>query len=224
MALKADFHLHIKGDPEDLIRYDADALFARLASLGYDVAAITPHNTFIFDNELSEKAASKGILLIPATEATVENCHIVILNCGQDASKIKKFSELAAYKKSNPEVFVFAPHPFYPGRHSIGRKLLEKHADIFDALEYAHYYLPCFNYFNKLAVDFAAKNAKILLANSDAHALYQLGKNYNLVESEKKRDSVINALRKGATMIESSPPSLLEFLKTSFAVLTNMNL
>lgn len=47
-----------------------------------------------------------------------------------------------------------------------------------------------------------------MIGNSDAHALWQFGMTYSLIDSEKDTASVIEAIKTGKVEIQSSPYSL----------------
>ena len=211
--LKADFHIHTSEDPDDYwIRYSAKELINHASKLGFEVLAITNHCTVTFNEELAGYAKKKGILLIPGIEAVIGNKEIVILNANKEAEKIRTFSELNEFRKKNPSAFVMAPHPFYPKRRCVG-KHLSKHNDIFDGVEYCHYYCRGFNLFNKKAVEKAKKYGKSLIGTSDAHMLFQFSNTYSFVDAEKNVNSVIKALRKNKIEIKTKPLSYLNCIR-----------
>ena len=207
--LKADFHIHTGEDPEDpWIRYSARDLINHASKLGFDVLAITNHSRVTYNEELANYAMKKGILLIPGIEALIENKEVIILNATKEVEKIKTFSGLKEYKKKNPKVFVFAPHPFYPKRKCV-RKNISKHSDIFDGIEYCHYYCRFFNPFNEKAAKKAKEYNKPLIGTSDAHRLLQFNKTYSFVDAEKDVTSVIKALRENKVEVKTEPLSYL---------------
>ncbi len=212
--LKADFHIHTKEDRKDSwIRYDAKELIDRASKLGFDVLAITNHETFTYNQELAEYARKKGIVLIPGIEARIEDRHVLVLNPEKDIENVKTFEELMDYKKKYPNVFVMAPHPFYPVFKSLHKKFL-RYKDIFEGVEYSQHYLRFFNIFNKKAAKEAKKHKKTLVATSDSHKRYQFNKTFSLVDAEKDIGSVISALKENRIEIKTRPLSLIDFIKT----------
>ena len=61
--------------------------------------------------------------------------------------KVKTISELKKYK--NEKSALIAPHPYFPTSYALNSKL-EEYIDIFDAIEYTHFYFKRIN-FNKKA-------------------------------------------------------------------------
>ena len=211
--LKSDFHVHTSSDPSDFwIKHSARQFIDRAAELGFEVLAITNHNRVSYDKELAEYAMQKGVLLISGIEATIERKHVILLNVLKDAEKIHTFSELEEFKKENPQIFVLAPHPFYPEANCLHKDLF-KHIDLFDGIEYCHYYFRFFNRFNRKAAKFAKENRKPLIGTSDAHQFIQFNKTYTLVDADKNTGSVINALKKGRIKLITTHLSVFEGIK-----------
>lgn len=229
--LKVDLHTHTnyvipkrdsKLSPKQLIDF--------AASRGYEVLAITEHASLslllggieYIDAPLKTYydfkgyARKKGVLLIPGVESFVEGKEVLLINFKGDAKKVKTFEDVERLKEEN--VLVIAPHPFYKKPSCLGRKLVQ-HIDVFDAIEYCHFYTSFINP-NKKAVEIAKKYGKPLVANSDAHKLYQLDINYTLVDAEKSIDSVLEAVRKNKVKIVTKPLPFSKFLRiTAWSVM-----
>ena len=204
MLLKADFHIHTAEDPKDNIWYDAYKLCDVMSEYGYRVISITNHETVTWSQELNEYAVKRGILLIPGIEATIESRHVVIINPQPDICEIETFKELAEYKKTHPDIFIIAVHPFYPSFKCLGNKLIE-HIELFDAVEYSHFYFGIFNYFNNLASRVAERYDKGLISTSDSHSLKDIDKNYILIDSDHEITSVLSALKSRKYRMISEP-------------------
>ncbi|HCE44635.1 MAG TPA: hypothetical protein DET40_13905 [Lentisphaeria bacterium] len=217
--LKADFHIHTNEDKRDLITYCARELVDAAAERKFEVLAITNHNIFTYTPELAEYASLKGIFLVPGIESTIEGKHVIILNPQQDVESIKTFEALKEYRKNHPEIFVLAPHPYYPHlrKYSLKPQLL-KNIDLFDGIEYCHYYTRIFDHFNSKARKVAVKYGKPIIGTSDAHHLFQLDKTYTMVDAEKNIDSIISALRHNKIKIVSRPLSLFMYSKASILI------
>ncbi|MFQ5835069.1 MAG: PHP-associated domain-containing protein [bacterium] len=200
--LKADLHLHTSEDPKDKVRYSARQLIDHASQKGFDVLAITNHDLCTYNDYLRDYAASKGILLIPGIELSVEEKHIVLLNTTNDApQKIQSLQELRDYK--NEDSLVVAPHPYFPMFQALKSKL-EEYVDIFDAIEYTHFYFRRINY-NKKAQRKAGEFNLPLIGVSDAHLLHQVGLAYSLIDAEKTPQAVIGAIRKKRIHIVTQP-------------------
>lgn len=206
--LKSDFHIHTSMDTEDdFISYSPKNLVRYAAKKGFEVLSITHHNDVYFNRDIASFAKRKGILLIPGVEAKVEGKHTVLIN--YDGKRVNSFRQLE--RARNEGALVVAPHPYFIQRTCLGRKLVQN-IDLFDAIEYSHFYLPYLN-LNKKAVKVARKYGKTLLGNSDAHYLYQFGTTYSLVDADKNVNSVLEAIRKGNVNLKSKPLNFRDFLK-----------
>jgi predicted metal-dependent phosphoesterase TrpH len=203
--LKADFHIHTREDPFDPVLYTARELILKAAGQGFEVLSITNHNIRTFNQDLFSFARDQGILLIPGTEITIQNRHVLILNPPKDKT-FTSFSSLSDLKR--PDCLVIAPHPFFPGFHSINN-LMKTYFNMFDALEFSHFYLPFLN-FNRRALKFSGESGLPMLGTSDAHFLEQLGTTYSLIHAPRDMESVFSAIRQGKIELVTKPLSLLQ--------------
>ena len=205
LPLKADLHIHTAEDPLDRVKYTAKDLITKGADEGFDVLAITNHNCMTFNEDLFSFARDRGLFLIPGIEITVKKRHVVILN----PPRGKTFSDFPSLLKwRRPETLIIAPHPYFPSTYSLNGYLL-KHLNLFDALEYCHFYSPLIN-FNLKAVEVSQSYGFPLVGNSDAHFISQLGTTYSLIYAEKNLESIFSAIRNHRVKIVSRPLSSLE--------------
>lgn len=192
---KAQFHVHTRQDPIDNIRHTEKQKIDRAAKLGYDVMAITCHNVVIFNEDLKQYAEKKRILLIPAIEKSIDKKHVLILNADVEAQNIKSFDDLRRYRKSKPDCFIIAAHPYYPGWISLHKKL-DENIDLFDGIEYSWYHSKRINRYNRKAISTAEKHGLPVIGTSDNHLLRYFDHTYSIVEAEKKEiESIFQALR-----------------------------
>lgn len=212
--LKSDFHIHTKEDPIDRIRHDAKTLIKYSAKLNFKVLSITNHTSTYFNNQIKSYAKKHNILLIPGMEAIVKNKHVLLLNPPLDLKSPKTFNELYKLKEKHPETLIIAPHPFLLMDCCLG-KLLLKHIKLFDAIEHHNYYTIFINR-NKKSVGIAKKYNKPIVANSDAHWLYQMNTNFSLIDANHDKDSVLEAIRKNKIIIKTRPLRISEFIKTGY--------
>jgi len=96
-----------------------------------------------------------------------------------------------------------APHPFFPGPTSLNGYLL-KNLNLFDALEYSHFYSPMIN-FNQEAVKVSQSFGLPLIGTSDAHLFSQIGSTYTLIYAEKNLEAVFAAIRQNKVKVVSRP-------------------
>lgn len=193
--LKVQLHVHTKQDPVDNIKHTEKQKIDHAAKLGYDVMAITCHNVLIFNEDLKKYAEQKRILLIPAIEKSVEKRHVLILNADVEAQKIQTFNDLKLYKKNNPDCFMIAAHPYYPGWISLHDKL-EKNIEVFDGIEYSWYHSKRINKYNRKAVEVAEKHDLPIIGTSDNHLLRYFDHTYSIVEAKDKSiEALFQALK-----------------------------
>ncbi len=203
--LKADLHLHTAEDPLDHVRYTAKELITKAADDGFDVISITNHNRLTFNQDLASYARERGILLIPGVEMTIRRRHVLVLNPPPHKT-CSDFSSLS--KLCRLETLIVAPHPYFPGTYSLNGYLL-KHLNLFDALEYCHFYSPMIN-FNQKALAVCRSLEFPLVGNSDAHFLSQLGTTYSLIYAEKNLESIFTAIRRNRVEVVTRPLKTLE--------------
>jgi len=203
--LKADLHLHTAEDPLDHVRYTAKELITRATDEGFDVISITNHHQMTFNQDLSFYAQERGILLIPGIEMTIQRRHVLVLN----PPPHKMCSDFYSLSKLRcPETLIIAPHPYFPGTYSLNGYLM-KHLNLFDALEYCHFYSPMIN-FNQKAVEVSRSFGFPLIGNSDAHFLSQLGTTYSLIYAEKNLEAIFAAIRQNKVKVATRPLKHLE--------------
>jgi predicted metal-dependent phosphoesterase TrpH len=95
----------------------------------------------------------------------------------------------------------------YPHPSAIGRKLLDRHADLIDALEVNALYTRISD-FNRPAIAWARERGKPLVGNSDLHTLDQLGRTYSLVDAQATPDAICAAIRAGRVEVRTEPLSV----------------
>lgn len=211
MLLKADLHLHTGDDPLDYVPYPSEEMIDQAAALGFQVMAITNHDFMSHNEELAAYAASRGIVLVPGVEATIESRHVLLYNFDYWADPPRSFDDLYRLRKANPQMIVIAPHPFFPSQFCLQGKLLD-HLELFDGIEYSHFYMKKMN-FNKKAVELARRSRRVLVGTSDSHFLWQIGATYSYVEvKERSLAAVLDALRRGRVEVYSDPLRMPEVL------------
>lgn len=206
--VKVELHTHTDDDPSDAIRYSARELVEAAVARGYGALAITLHDRFFDDAATIAFAKARGLVLLPAIERTIEGRHILLVNFPRACEGIVTFDALRAFKADHPQGLVVAAHPFFPFGSSLGRTLLERHADLWDAIEVNAFHTGLVD-FNRRARAWAAARGRPLVGNGDVHQLAQLGNCYSLVsvEGEVTADGLCDAIRRGQVRVESRPLS-----------------
>jgi predicted metal-dependent phosphoesterase TrpH len=206
MKLKIDLHVHNAEDIAERVSgtrgMPTPKEFIDLAvEKGYDAIAFTHHGLLFNDPEAFEYAKSKGLLLIPGVEAFINKKHVLLLNY-LEKKHVLNFEALREIK--NDRMLVIAPHPYYKAKFCLEDDL-EANIDLFDAIEYSHFYTKWFN-LNKKATRAAKKHQLPLVGNSDAHFTYQFGTTYSYVYAkEKSIEAIIEAIKEGQVEYVSSP-------------------
>ncbi len=155
----------------------------------------------LFSDELRGYAQSRGVLLIPGVEANIQGKHFLLYNFpGYEPSW--KDPEVIRQHKGTRQL-VIAPHPFFPSRSAL-RGRFRQWLDLFDAVEYNHFYLPWLN-FNRRAEEAARRLDKALIGNSDVHHLFQLGRTYSLIFAEMTVESVVSAIKEKQVQLVTNP-------------------
>ncbi len=203
--LKVELHAHSSDDPVDAIPHTTAQLIDRAATLGYQALAVTLHDRQLDVRRFASFAAERGVTLIPGIERTIQGKHVLLLNFSRAAEDVRSFDDLAVLKRREAGI-VIAPHPFFPGSTCL-RGLLDRHADLFDAVEYNAMFTPTVN-FNNAAERWARDHGKPMTGNGDIHRLRQLGTTYSLVEAEPHPDAICDAVRAGRVQVEAAPRSL----------------
>ncbi len=207
--LKAELHSHCSLDPIDyrVCRYAPEELIATVAKHGYQILAITCHDMDIWTEDLSEYARRLGITLIPGMEVTADQKrHVLAYNFHTGSENLNTLEKI--YERSTEDTLVIAPHSFFPGRSCL-RGLLEKNLHIFDAIEYSGFLVRGVD-FNRKSRKIAEKAEKPLVACSDVHYLWQLGRTVTWIYAEPNVQSILNSIKQGLVKIQVSPLSWLE--------------
>ena len=199
---RVELHSHCHGDPVDTyLRHTLFQQIDQAKAAGLDAIAVTWHRKICAVPEAIAYAREKGIVLITGMEAEVDRKHLVVLNLAEgDLPAEPTWNQIRALRLRKPEVFVLAPHPFYPHPTCLG-KTMSNHADCIDAVEWCIIHvnwLPGQINPNLRAARWARQHGKPLVATSDAHTLSAIGKNASVVEADElTTDALFAGIRTG---------------------------
>lgn len=202
--LRVELHAHSADDPLDAIPHTTAQLIERAAAMGYDALAVTLHDRQLDLAPYASFASDCGITLIPGIERTIEGKHVLLLNFRRGAEDVRNFDDLAALK-SREAGLVIAPHPFFPSTTCL-RGLMDRHADLFDAVEYNAMFTASLN-FNVAAERWATAHGKPMTGGGDIHRLGQLGTTVSLIDAEPHADAICAAIREGRVQVDATPIS-----------------
>jgi predicted metal-dependent phosphoesterase TrpH len=202
-SFRIELHSHCQGDPVDTyLHHNLFQHIDRAKEVGLDAIAVTWHRGICDHPEAFAYARDRGILLIPGMEADMESQHhLVILNLAKgDLPGTPSWAQLRSLRARKPEVFVMAPHPFYPHPTCLGREMNE-HIDCIDAVEWCALHvnwLPGRVNPNLRAARWARQHGKTLIACSDAHTLTAIGTNASTVEADELSiGAILDGVRAG---------------------------
>jgi predicted metal-dependent phosphoesterase TrpH len=176
-------------------------LIRRAQEKGFEVLAITNHESVTYSDELQDYAQERGILLLPGMEATIEGRHVLIINPKESPGAIRTFADVKRCRDDGS--LIIAPHPYFPASRSL-QSLLDQYIEAFDAIEFSHFYNRKIN-FNPQASEKAKQYGLPLVGTSDAHMLWQLGTTYSLIRAEKDAEAVISAVKRGSISVVTRP-------------------
>lgn len=207
--LKAELHAHCNLDPKDhrVCDYSAEQLITEAARLHYEVLAITCHNLDVCTRDLSDYAHDQGITLIPGMEVAADRSrHTLVYNFRMGCENLNTLDKIGRHSRG--DTMVIAPHPFFPGPCCL-RNYLENDIGLFDAIESSEFYLRGLD-FNRRAHALAQRYGKPVVGSGDVHYLWQLGKTFTWIYSETGVPAVIEAVKQGSVLLQSTPLSCLE--------------
>ena len=202
-VLRVDLHTHTSDDPIDSIPYSTHELIDRAAKLHYRALAITLHDRQLDIEPYVSQAAYHSITLIPGIERTIEGRHVLLLNFSPATEAVHSFNDLAELRTREPRGLVVAPHPFFPSASSL-RELMDRHADLFDAVEYNAMFTTLLD-FNRHAEQWARAHGKPMVGNGDVHRMRQLGSTFSMVHAVPDADAICEAIKKGWVVIHADP-------------------
>jgi predicted metal-dependent phosphoesterase TrpH len=212
--LKTDFHIHTDSDPRDSVDYSNEEIIDLAAEKNYQVLSITNHDVITYREELADYARQRGILLIPGVELMIEKKHVILVNAQSQHLSIRDFQDLSEAKEES--LLIIAPHPFYPTSYCLNGKF-EKHLEIFDAVEFSHFYHPLIN-FNRKAVWVCEEQGVPMVGSSDTHMLRQFNTTWTLIDADPDPFSVVHAVRAGKVEVVTQPLSLMELAIVGFKI------
>jgi predicted metal-dependent phosphoesterase TrpH len=211
-VIRAELHTHTSDDPEDRIPHSTEQLIAAAAALGYGALAITLHDAALDPGPHQAFARERGVRLLPGIERTIEGAHVLLINFPAAATAaVRRLTDIAALKAAHPRGLVVAPHPFYPIKSALGRRL-DLHADLWDAVEVNALHARAVDW-NRAAIAWAAAHRRPLVGNGDVHRLTQLGRTWSEIDVDvpasasdaDAADAICEAIRAGRVRVAGAP-------------------
>ncbi len=193
MKIKADLHIHSTYSGDSVLT--VDEIVKYYSENNFGAIAVTDHDSFKGAIEARKLAKRMNLNLIVILGAEVEtNDGEIIVLTDKELPFLPVNAEKLIEEVRKIGGVTYAPHPFDFKRRSLGDKVFQLNG--LDAIEVLNANS------SKRANRLALRAAKILnkpgLANSDAHADWQLGKAYTILEvGELSVKEVLNAIKNG---------------------------
>ncbi len=209
VKLKVDLHVHTASDPVDNLPLDIESTIKLAAANGYDAIALTHHDAYFhITDDIARVAQREGVIVMPGIEASLDDgAHVLVVNCGPEIEGISSLDELNEIRR--PEHLIVPAHPFYPC-FGLGREKLEQWSDLFDALEWSHFWNKYFHRANLNAAKFCKRRGIPLVGTGDIHLPRQINRTYSLVEADRDPVSIVRAIRAGRVEVVTEPMSLAD--------------
>lgn len=167
----ADLHVHTKYSSDS--RNEPALILERAKKLGLGGIAVTDHGTIKGGVETKKINMDKDFSVIIGCEIKTDRGEIGAYNVS-DEIKSRKLEEAVDEIKSQGGI-VWVPHPFDVMRREVIRKStlyeISKKIDLVEGINSR-----TFGLFNKRAQAFAQENKIPVIAGSDAHFLWEVGK------------------------------------------------
>ena len=119
------------------------------------------------------------------------------------SEQVRSFDALAALRREE-DCLVIAPHPFFPGGTCLGRELMDRHAELIDAVEWNAMFTRGLD-FNAAARKWAGRHRKPVVGNGDVHRLRQLGSTFTLVDAAPNPAAICEAVRQDRVTLVARP-------------------
>ncbi len=204
--MKIDFHSHSVYSKHTIWGNEAfgrpDQMIDMAISKGLNGLAITDHNSVRGSLEgLRHAKKIKNFLLIPGTEVSSREGHIVALGVKEDISRKLTVPETID-RVHDLGGLAIAAHPYagWPRTASLGDAIRKYKFDAIEVLNGGTRVNA-----NRKAYRVAKEMGVPMTAGSDSHYWKDLGLIYNLVDCGPSVDSVLRAIRKGKVLPQGRP-------------------
>jgi predicted metal-dependent phosphoesterase TrpH len=188
MPVKADLHVHTIYSKDSVIAPKELIFYAKRS--GLNAVAITDHNNV--EGALKIAKENSDFLIIPGTEVSSLNGHIVALNVVERIPRGLSADETVESIHKAGGIAI-ACHPFAWLKGSVGKYVSTK----FDAVEALNASAFPFRLASRKAVELAARLHLPRVAGTDAHYGPVIGRAYTLIDAEPTVESVVAAIVRG---------------------------
>jgi len=187
MQVKADLHVHTSYSTDSIITPKDLVFYAKKREL--TAVAVTDHNQVEGAKKI---AAETDFLIIPGTEVSSRDGHIVGLNVNDNIPRGLSAGETVDRIHSTGGVAI-ACHPYALFKGSIGQYVSSK----FDAIETINASSFPFRSASSKAEKLAKRFNLPRVAGTDAHFGPVIGCAYTIIDSEPNLEAILGAIIKG---------------------------
>lgn len=196
----ADLHVHSYNSRDSLLK--PRNIVNAAVRKGINCVAVTDHNTVKGGLELVKEARGlKDFIAIPGVETKTDVGDVILLFVNEEV-RTSNFDELLDYARSVDAITVLA-HPYR--KHVMVEELAMK-VHVIEVLN-----ARCLKSTNSKALSLALKLNKPIMAGSDAHTAFEIGKAVTIMEGSSE-DDVRRKLLKGDVRISGSESNPLVHL------------
>lgn len=192
MVLKIDLHVHTCYSHDSSITLKEVVAYSK--KRGLDGVAITDHNTL----KGARKLKTRDIIVVPGIEVSTLNGHLLGLNV--DTLVPAKLGIIETIRHIHEAGGIaIAPHPSAFYRSPPSQKISS-----YDAIEVMNASSMPFQLFTRLSKNFADRLGLPQTAGSDSHYAPEIGAAYTIIEADPIVDEIVNAIKRGATILEGN--------------------
>jgi predicted metal-dependent phosphoesterase TrpH len=192
MKIFLDAHIHTNISPDSSIT--TSQLLQGATATGLNAIAIVDHDTVEGYRRIKHSALFSDFLIIPGVEITTDLGEVIILGLENVLISKDPYEVVDSARQSGG--LIIAPHPFDGRRGSLREKCSLLNVDLIETVNGKSS-----NDANRQAKEFAKALNVPGIGGSDAHERSQIGIVANMIECEKKIDSVLKELRKGPKIL-----------------------
>ncbi len=201
---KIDFHVHSCFSIDSLT--SISSIYNQAKKAGLNGLALTDHNEFrgvaAFNKLLKEKD-DKDFLLVPGTELKIDKGEILAFFL-QEQVKSRTLEEVVDEAKQQ-DALLCLPHPFDTVRRVVPKinEITTKQLKAIDAIEVFNA-RNLYQESNQHAKQFALKHIKAMVAGSDSHWWFEIGRTYTEVQGQTLEE-VKKEIKKKKTKVYGTP-------------------
>jgi hypothetical protein len=212
MEIAADFHIHVRYSRDSLLK--PRNLVKVASQKGIEVLAVTDHNTLRggFETIKEAKKIHSEIIVIPGIEISTNLGHIIGIFIQENISARNYVDAVDQIKRQGGLVII--PHPCKKSQKFSENEIAK--ADLFEALNGR-----ATSKENELALSLGRRLGKTLVAGSDAHFAFEMGRVRTILPWKPANDDELKRmLQNGSilgieTKVDSVSPYIARLLSCS---------